>query len=235
MNPHVDFAFPSRISDLHVFPLSAAKSFTEICAEIGSTHVLCLTTLPQGGLLLGAVGCETPNKPFSVSTGLCRQAYNTDFHSPYCFLIYCVIINFLLSFPSPQLQMKVCTKLFNLCNFCNIVLNAQATKVLSIPILSENRLQYIIQSTRSSVAFMSVLIRNNPKNKLFFSVGRKKELTEKGCNDHAMLEFTLTRDMGQIQGFKILGKLNSCSSGCWSTKTPWETVLEDSGTELADL
>jgi len=31
--------------------------------------------------------------------------------------------------------------------------------------------------------------------------GSKKELTEEGCNDHAVVEFMLTRGMEQTSGF----------------------------------
>ena len=85
INPHVDFAFSPWASVLYVFPLSAADSFTEICAETGSTPVSFVKQFfPSEACLweLRAVGNETLHKPFSVSTGFYAQSCNTDLYLP---------------------------------------------------------------------------------------------------------------------------------------------------------
>ena len=55
-----------------------------------------------------------------------------------------------------------------------------------------------------------------------------------GCSDHALVEFTVLRDMGQAKS--KVGALNFKKGNCQLFKelvngTPWETALRDKGAE----
>jgi len=55
-----------------------------------------------------------------------------------------------------------------------------------------------------------------------------------GCNDHALVEFTVLRDIGKARSIVRtlnFGKSTSQAFKELDSRTPWKTVLRDGGAE----
>jgi len=100
--------------------------------------------------------------------------------------------------------------------------------------IDDNALSQVIDIPTRGDAILDLMLTN--ASELISDVKTGGSL---GCSDHALVEFTVVRDMGKARGIVRtlnFGKANFQLFNEFVSRTPWETVLRDRGrTELADL